>query len=197
VLEPVIIMKARAGDGPALEQVVRHVLTLALRVAASITASRELAEDIAQDTAIHAVRSLRALRDPARLDGWVVRMATTESLQQLRRPQQRRESPRSEIERSDADPTADLAFDRVAASPELLAALGSLQPRQRAALALRYALDLDDRQIARALDCRVGTVHALLSRGRAQLRANPSLSGLRPEITPAEKCPTLPHGRKR
>jgi RNA polymerase sigma factor (sigma-70 family) len=179
VLDPVTIMRARSGDGEAVELVARHVLSVALRIAASITSSRDLAEDIAQNTAIQAVSSLTCLRDPARLDAWVVRMATMESLAQLRKPQRRHESPASGIEPGEASAAADVDFDRIAASPELRAALESLQPRQRAALALRYVLDLDDREIARALDCRVGTVHALLSRGRSQLHANPGLAPLR------------------
>jgi RNA polymerase sigma factor (sigma-70 family) len=175
-LDPLVVVRARAGDAAAVEAVARRALTIALRVAASITGSRELAEDVAQDTALRALRSLRRLRDPARLDVWVTRMATTASLEQLRRPS-RRESPHADPEPVGA---ADAAFDRIAAMPELRRALDRLSPRQRAALALRYVLDLDDAEIAFALGCRAGTVRALLSRGRSELRADPSLAALRP-----------------
>ena len=56
--------------------------------------------------------------------------------------------------------------------------LGDLPERQRAALVLRYFHDLDDAEIATALDCRVGTVRSLISRGLASLRlAASSVSG--------------------
>jgi RNA polymerase sigma-70 factor (ECF subfamily) len=49
-------------------------------------------------------------------------------------------------------------------------------PKQRVALVLRYVHDLSDVQIAGALGCRVGTAHALLSRGRAALRHDATLA---------------------
>jgi DNA-directed RNA polymerase specialized sigma24 family protein len=44
------------------------------------------------------------------------------------------------------------------------------------ALALRYVHDLSDAEIATALGCRKGSVHALLSRGRRSLRYDPQLA---------------------
>jgi RNA polymerase sigma factor (sigma-70 family) len=187
VLEPIIIVRAQAGDREAIEQVARHALRTALRVAASITGSRAAAEDIAQDTVVRALRTLERLRDPARLDGWIARTATTESLQHLRRPHTRRESSAPDPEPVAAAEPADAAFDRIAATPELRDALARLSPRQRAALALRYLLDLDDREIADALGCRAGTVRALLSRSRSDLRADPALAALRPTPSPRRK----------
>ncbi|HEY1480824.1 MAG TPA: sigma-70 family RNA polymerase sigma factor [Gaiellales bacterium] len=114
VLEPIIIVRAQAGDREAIEQVARHALRTALRVAASITGSRAAAEDIAQDTVVRALRTLERLRDPARLDGWIARTATTESLQHLRRPHTRRESSTPDHEPVVA---ADLRTPRSTASP--------------------------------------------------------------------------------
>jgi RNA polymerase sigma factor (sigma-70 family) len=48
--------------------------------------------------------------------------------------------------------------------------LARLPARQRAALVLRYFADLPDQEIADMLDCRVGTVRSLISRGLATLR---------------------------
>ncbi|WP_406071602.1 sigma-70 family RNA polymerase sigma factor [Micromonospora sp. NBC_01638] len=50
------------------------------------------------------------------------------------------------------------------------AALVRLNPRQRAAVFLRYYLDLPEIEIAAALACRPGTVKSLLSRALAVLR---------------------------
>jgi RNA polymerase sigma-70 factor (ECF subfamily) len=63
-------------------------------------------------------------------------------------------------------------------------ALSELPPKQRVALALRYVHDLSDAEIAAALGCRQGTVHALLSRGRAALRHDPQLALLAPGFAP-------------
>jgi RNA polymerase sigma-70 factor (sigma-E family) len=50
------------------------------------------------------------------------------------------------------------------------AALRRLRPRQRAAVFLRYYLDLPEAEIAEILGCRPGTVKSLLSRALVALR---------------------------
>jgi len=81
-------------------------------------------------------------------------------------------------------PTTDLRETELAehwtATPAMRQALAQLPARQRLALALRYVAGLTDSEIATALGCRRGTAGALLSRGRAALRANPLLAELRP-----------------
>lgn len=52
----------------------------------------------------------------------------------------------------------------------LVEALGTLSPRQRTALALRYVEDLDVRAIAERMGCSEGTVKSQLSRGTERLR---------------------------
>jgi RNA polymerase sigma factor (sigma-70 family) len=52
------------------------------------------------------------------------------------------------------------------------AALVRLRPRQRAAVFLRYYLDLSETQIAETLGCRPGTVKSLLSRALSVLKEN-------------------------
>ncbi len=52
---------------------------------------------------------------------------------------------------------------------ELIAALGTLPPRMRAVLVLRYFLDLPQDEVAAALKCSLGTVKSTTSRGLARL----------------------------
>jgi RNA polymerase sigma-70 factor (sigma-E family) len=52
---------------------------------------------------------------------------------------------------------------------ELLSALGTLPPRQRAVLVLRYFLDLPEAEVAAALQCSLGTVKSTAARGLARL----------------------------
>jgi RNA polymerase sigma-70 factor (sigma-E family) len=52
----------------------------------------------------------------------------------------------------------------------LWATLGELSERQRAALVLRFFHDLPDDEVAGVLECRVGTVRSLISRGLSTLR---------------------------
>jgi RNA polymerase sigma factor (sigma-70 family) len=56
------------------------------------------------------------------------------------------------------------------AAEELADVLVTLPHRQRAAIVLRYYHDLPDREIARVLGCRVGTVASLVHRALERLR---------------------------
>jgi RNA polymerase sigma-70 factor (ECF subfamily) len=167
-----------------IEQHVRRALTLALRTAVAILESREEAGDVAQDVAVDVLRSIDSLRDPDAFDAWVHRITVRHALRRLGRRQRARraETPLALLLESE-EPPAPAGTDReavLAARQALAAALPELSAKQRVALALRYVHDLTDAQIADALGCRTGTVHALLSRGRAKLRENPRLAELAP-----------------
>ena len=65
---------------------------------------------------------------------------------------------------------------------ELIEALGTLPPRQRAVLVLRYFEDLTEAQVAELLGCSVGTVKSTASRGLTRLQ-----SALTPDISLSTK----------
>lgn len=164
------------------EELARSATRLALRTAAAVVGSREEASDIAQDVAVDVLRSLHKLRDPNAFDAWVHRITVRHALRHLkkRRSASAIETPLALL--ADAEqPPAPEELDRdtvLAARGVLAAALAELPPKQRLALALRYVHDLPDAEIAAALNCRPGTVHALLSRGRGALRQDKQLAEL-------------------
>jgi RNA polymerase sigma-70 factor (sigma-E family) len=72
----------------------------------------------------------------------------------------------------------------------LVEALGTLSPRQRTALALRYVEDLDVRAIADRMGCSEGTVKSQLSRGTERLREHARQRGSVPATSPATSTMT-------
>jgi RNA polymerase sigma-70 factor (sigma-E family) len=68
------------------------------------------------------------------------------------------------------DAASDRALRTVDVRAELLQALATLPPRQRAVLVLRYFEDLPEAQVAELLGCSVGTVKSTASRGLARLQ---------------------------
>jgi RNA polymerase sigma factor (sigma-70 family) len=179
------LARFRAGDADATAALARRACRLALRTAAVIVGSRDEAADISQEVAIDVLGSLEKLRDPAAFDAWVHRITVRHAMRLLRRRHKARsaETPLALIAEGE-QPLAPEGPDRAAllsARSALAAGLTELPARQRLALALRYVHDLSDDEIARALGCKVGTAHALLSRGRAALRQNPKLAELAPQ----------------
>jgi RNA polymerase sigma factor (sigma-70 family) len=176
------VRRRRDGDPGATEELARDAARLALRTAAALVENREEAADVAQEVAIDVLGSLDKLRDPEAFDAWVHRITVRHALRRLkkRRRAGAAETPLALLADADSPPAPE-GLDRdtvLAARTALAAALAELPPKQRLALALRYVHDLSDAEIAAALDCRTGTVHALLSRGRSALRQNRQLAEL-------------------
>lgn len=173
------VRRCRNGDDRAAEALARRATTLALRTAAAVMGDRAEAADVAQDVAVDVLNSLQKLREPEAFDGWVHRITVRHALRRLKRRRKagRAETPLALLLEDEQPAVPESDRDAVLAAREALAAgLDGLPPKQRLALVLRYVHDLSDAEIAAALGCRAGTVHALLSRGRKTLRYDPQLA---------------------
>ncbi len=124
-----------------------------------------VAEDLVQEAVASAALHWRRIERMGNPDAYVRRILINQIGQHWRR--------RSTHERpANALPEAvvgDGSRER-AARDELLTALRSLPPRQRAAVVLRYFDQLSEIETAEALDCSVGTVKSSTSRALATLR---------------------------
>jgi RNA polymerase sigma-70 factor (sigma-E family) len=136
----------------------------AVRLAYLLTGDRALAEDLAQEAFVRMFGRFRDLRRPEAFRAYLRRTVVNLSRSHFRR---------ARVERAFLARTAS---EPVAAGPEpeprseLWEALGTLTPRQRAAIVLRYYEDLSEAQTADVLRCPVGTVKSLVSRGMERLR---------------------------
>lgn len=130
-----------------------------------LTGSQESAQD-----AVHEVVERMLARDLANvrdLNAYARRAVTNACMSSGRTLGRRRRQftqLRSEWHRTLS--TQPDPFQRI----ELMSALQALSERQRAAIVLRYYLDLPEGDIASTLDCAPATVRSLLSRGLRQLR---------------------------
>ena len=133
----------------------------AVRFAHLMTGSRE-AEDLAQEAFLRAVRRWDPKSPPEAFWRWLQTTMLRLHLNRLRRAAAEarafaRRGPDPEVQGEPPD-------------HELLDALRSLSPRQRAAVVLRYYEDLPEAEIADRLGCRPGTVKALLHQARQRVR---------------------------
>jgi RNA polymerase sigma factor (sigma-70 family) len=143
-----------SSDDVLLAELYRDEFASLMRVAFLMTGSNEAAEDAVQDTFIRCRSKLGALDHPP---SYLRAAVINECRSVLRR------SKRRAIEDTE---TKDLPTDLV----ELRDALGRLPDRQRAAIILRYFVDIPDTEIAAALSCKPSTVRSLIRRGVTNLK---------------------------
>lgn len=128
-----------------------------LRLACLLVGSRPIAEEIVQDAFIVVGERWEALEKP----GGYLRATVVNGCRMARRRRatERRYAP-SDVTTTDA-PTELV---------ELRSALDRLSERGRAAIVLRYFVDLPDPEIAELLGCRVATVRSIVRRSLLTLR---------------------------
>jgi RNA polymerase sigma-70 factor (ECF subfamily) len=146
----------------------------AFRTALGILRDAGLAADVTQQAYVDAFENRHSFRGDAPGDAWLHRIVVNAALGAVRR---RRPVVVREIFPQDSavpDPAAG-ATERL----ELLVALGTLTPRHRAAIVLRYYHDYDYTTIAAILGTTSTNVGSLLSRALDQLRSavEPSAAG--------------------
>jgi RNA polymerase sigma-70 factor (sigma-E family) len=151
-----------------LEELYERHVPDAVRLAFLMTGDREVARDLAHEAFSRSVGRLGHLRHPDAFGPYLRRAVVNLSKNHFRG----RSRERAFVERTGpVEPTPSMeraVTDRAA----LRAALLALPERQRAAIVLRFYLDLPEDQAADALRCRPGTVRSLVSRGMQSLRAS-------------------------
>lgn len=155
---------------------VRAHTPLLVRTAYLLTGSGDAAEDLVQDTLLRLYPQWHRVQAAEVPLAYVRRSLTNTFLNQRRR----RSSTEVVTDRLPDRPADRTAIDDLVDRDEVWLLLATLAERQRAALVLRYYDGLDDAEIARALDCREGTVRSLISRGLATLRASGNARSARP-----------------
>ena len=135
------------------------------RLARVLSADAHAGEDLLQSTLLKTWSAWARVSRAENPDAYVRRvMVNTAMKTRLRR--WRGELPTETLPEV-AGPDAARTVDERDA---LTTAVRRLPPRQRAAVVLRYFADLDDQEIAAALDCSVVTVRSQISRALRALR---------------------------
>ncbi len=162
------VRRARDGDRSAQELLAHRVYETGLRLAAFSLGDRDLAQDVGQEAAIRALRSLGRLRDPARFEAWAYRICAGEIKRAAKKRSRHTWQPYEEAtpQHGEEPVHPDLLAERDWLGP----ALARLTERQRLVVGLRYVHDLTDREIATVIRARRSTVRSLLSRALARLR---------------------------
>lgn len=143
----------------------------AVRLATRLLGDRSAAEDVAAEALARAYARWSKVAGLPYRDGWVLKVATNLAIDRLRRRP------------PEVAPAADGEFEEaVHLRLALNAALLTLAPRQRQAVALRYLGGLSDKEVAAALGISLGSVKTHIHRGLHGLRSR--LDGGLEEVVP-------------
>ncbi len=160
--------------------VLEHVDAL-FSVAFRLTKEGSAAEDLVQDTLVKAMRARSQYQSGTNLKAWLLRILTNTFINRHRRGGLEREV----LEGPDAGPMADRWTgaasmrgmrdpEREALAPlveaEVTKALDSLPEHFRMVIVLSDIEGLSYKEIARVMDCPIGTVMSRLHRARASLQ---------------------------
>ena len=161
------------GDPEAFGEIVRRHRDRLWAVALRTLGDREEAADAVQDALVSAFRGAHSFRGQSAVTTWLHRITVNACLDRIRRATSRRTAPVADDESLDGllepQESAEAPAERRELHRELLAALATLPPDQRAALVLVDMQGYPVAEAAEMLNVPVGTVKSRCARGRARL----------------------------
>lgn len=137
--DTILVHRAQQGDSAAFEELVRNYDRSVLRLAMHLTDSAEDAQDIYQETFLHAYQNIGRFRFECSFYTWIYRIATNLCCDYLRRRQAHDPYAYSERHSDENDVREEVQLDRasdqqVGASRERSALSGELRKKIRRAL---------------------------------------------------------------
>ena len=184
--DPTVLLElVKQGDLEALDRLTRCYSVRLLEVGRKQCRNEDSARDAVQDALEAAATHLSDFRGEGSLEGWLSRMVTNA----CRRMQRGRKADRSlhvefEDEQAGGAPGPEDLVSQQHLGEELVQALESLSPQDRAIVLLAEVNGWKGPEIAAALDLTPGQVRTRLSRSRAQLRQE--LTDLWSDWSPSE-----------
>jgi RNA polymerase sigma-70 factor (ECF subfamily) len=175
------IVQLKGGDIGGLAVLVKRYQTPAIETAYLITHDLALAEDVVQDVFLQVSRSIGHFDLSRPFRPWLMRSVVNAAVKAAQRESRdlALDSPLAGGDGQNALPLSEFLLDGAPGPDDVLdqteleatveEALCRLAPEQRAAIVLRYYLDLSDDEISAQLDCAPGTVRWRLHTARKQL----------------------------
>jgi len=194
--EEALLTAFRGGDAAAFDGLIEMYSAKLYKVAYALLGSRQDAEEVVQDTFLRAYRALGAFRGESSLETWLHRIALNLARNKyqwnhrrggglnvsLSVPEEPDGDPGRETEQDvpDRRMEPDLVLEHEEIGKNIMKALNGLPDNLRETMLLRHVNDMPYDEIARKLDCKVGTVKSRLSRGREMLRDTLASLGFNP-----------------
>ncbi len=176
-----LVKRARRGDLPAYDDLVRRYQERIYATVYHMTANHEDANDLAQEAFIKAYHALKSFKGGSSFYTWVYRIAVNKTINFLKQRKNK-----AQLSLNDLDFNAEHDPDLVALISEktprrevslaelqekLNAAMQKLSEPHRLVVTLHDVQGLSHEEIAKIMDCNIGTVRSRLFYARQQLQA--------------------------
>ena len=176
--DQIAISRIKQGDLTGLEILVNRYQVQAVQAAYAIVYDRALAEDIAQSAFVKVVERVHLFDEKRPFAPWLFRIVVNDAIK-IARKQKRMVSLEEQID----EPTAQLAnwlmdpnlrpeqiLEQQEARVNILNAMQTLTPEQRAVIVMRYFLEMSEADMVARMDRPLSTVKWWLREARDRLR---------------------------
>lgn len=130
--------------------------------------NHEMAEDVTQQVFLKIFNKIANFRGDAEFTTWIYRMTINACIDEQRKTR-RFFSIESFFGEFRVKKTQDEKFEQREVSGEVQKAIGELKPKFRLPVLLKYSEGLSYEEIAKVLDCSIGTISSRLNRGHKML----------------------------
>lgn len=180
VHEQELVKKARHGDLAAYDQLVQRYQERIYRTLYHMTSNHEDANDLAQEAFIKGFQALKSFKGGSSFYTWVYRIAVNKTLNFLKQRKNRSHMSLNDLDFnmennpdlvalvSDKTPRRDAALSEL--QEKLNEAMLTLSETHRLVVTLHDVQGLSHEEIAKIMDCNVGTVRSRLFYARQQLQ---------------------------
>jgi RNA polymerase sigma-70 factor (ECF subfamily) len=181
VEEMELVKQARKGDLAAYDELVRRYQERIYATVYHMTANHEDANDLAQEAFIKAFQALKSFKGGSSFYTWVYRIAVNKTINFLKQRRNKGQMSLDDLDFnaehdpdlvaliSDKTPRREVGLAEL--QEKLNAAMQKLSEPHRLAVTLHDVQGLSHEEIAKIMDCNVGTVRSRLFYARQQLQA--------------------------
>ena len=181
VEEKVLVERARQGDMGAYDALIRRYQERIYATVYHMTSNHEDANDLTQESFIKAFQALKSFKGGSSFYTWIYRIAVNKTINFLKQRKNHVSMSLNDLDFnaehdpdlvalvSDNTPRRDIGLSEL--SEKLNAAMQKLSEHHRLVVTLHDVQGLSHEDIAKIMDCNVGTVRSRLFYARQQLQA--------------------------
>jgi len=151
-----LVERLRSGDPNAIDEIVERFKRPVYAFIVRMIGNRDTADDLFQETWLRVVRSAGSFRGDAKISTWLFQIALNQCRDYIRKVGKTSFVSLEDAEQLSCDPGVDPV--RMLEAGQVRAMIKELPAKMRAVIVLKMYHDLDDREIASAVGCPVGTV---------------------------------------